>query len=113
MREWMSPAGEAEAEVDLRVGGAFRVTMKGQGLTIDHHGQYREVDPPRRLVFTWVSRYTGAEPSLFTVDLEPAGGGTELRIVHERLPEDVAEALGGGWAAMLDRLAGRLDAEDG
>jgi uncharacterized protein YndB with AHSA1/START domain len=108
MGEWMSPAGEAEADVDLRVGGRFRVIMKGDGLTIEHTGEYREIDPPRRLVFTWVSQYTGTEPSLVTVDLEPVEGGTELRLVHERLPEDAAEAHGGGWAAMLERLAGRL-----
>ena len=52
LREWMSPIGTVDAEVDLRVGGAFRIVMKGGGRVIEHVGEYLEIDPPRRLVFT-------------------------------------------------------------
>ena len=109
LREWMSPIGTVEAEVDLRVGGSLRIVMRGDGRVIDHVGEYVEIDPPRRLVFTWVSAFTGARPSLVTVELEPEGeGATQLRLVHSQLPESIAASHRDGWGAMLDRLSGSL-----
>jgi uncharacterized protein YndB with AHSA1/START domain len=105
LEEWMSPAGSVEAQVDLRVGGAFRITMKSEGTVIDHAGEYLEIDPPRRLVFSWSSAYTGPRPSLVTVELEPDGeDATLLRLVHTQLPDAVADSHRGGWGKMLDRL---------
>lgn len=109
LQEWMSPVGAVEAEIDLRVGGAFRIVMRGEGTVIDHVGEYLEIEPPRRLVFTWISRFTGAVPSLVTVELEPDGDdATQLRLVHSRLPADVASSHRNGWGTMLDRLATSL-----
>ncbi len=102
---WMSPVGRAEAEIDLREGGAFRVVMIGSDFHIEHAGTYLEVDPPRRLVFTWVSPYTGPEPSRVTVELRPHSEGTHLVITHERLPDDVVENHRNGWSTMLERQA--------
>lgn len=109
LQEWMSPVGTVEAQVDLRVGGAFRIVMRGEGTVIEHVGEYVVIEPPRRLVFTWASRFTGAEPSLVTVVLEPDGdAATQLRLVHSRLPAGVEDSHRSGWGAMLDRLAGDL-----
>lgn len=102
---WMSPVGHAEAEVDAQVGGELRITMIGDGRRIEHRGQYREVVPGRRLVFTWSSPYTGSEPSIVTVELEPIETGTIVRLIHERLPADAVEAHRNGWTPMLERLA--------
>ncbi len=112
LRHWMSPIGTVDAEVDLRVGGVLRIVMKGDGTLIEHVGQFVEIEPPRRLVFTWKSQYTGGQPSLVTVELEPQGDrSTRLRLVHARLPETAAESHRGGWGAMIDRLAGKLSRE--
>ncbi len=112
LQEWMSPTGSAEAEVDLRVGGAFRIVMSGHGAVIEHVGEYLEIDPPRRLVFTWASAFTGPQPSLVTVELEPEGhAATLLRLVHAQLPETAAVSHRDGWGAMLNRLAGTLHEE--
>lgn len=111
LREWMSPIGNVEAEVDLRVGGALRIVMSAEGTVIEHFGEYVEIESPRRVVFTWASPFTGDQPSLVTVELEPDGAdGTMLRLVHSRLPESAAESHEHGWGAMLDRLHGRLGA---
>ncbi|HEV3235280.1 MAG TPA: SRPBCC domain-containing protein [Candidatus Dormibacteraeota bacterium] len=111
LRQWMSPVGTVEAEVDLRVGGAFRIVMRGDGVEIDHVGEYIEVEPPRRLVFTWSSRFTGSKPSVVTVELEPDGeDATQLRLVHSRLPASAVESHGSGWGAMLERLTRTLAA---
>jgi uncharacterized protein YndB with AHSA1/START domain len=111
LREWMSPIGTVEASVDLRVGGALRIVMRGDGTVIEHVGEYLEIDPPHRLVFTWASSFTGTEPSLVTVELEPDGAdATRLLLIHSRLPESAASSHQGGWGAMLDRLSGQLRA---
>jgi uncharacterized protein YndB with AHSA1/START domain len=111
LREWMSPIGTVEAEVDLRVGGALRIVMRGDGTVIEHRGEYVEIEPPRRLVFTWGSPFTGDEPSLVTIELEPDGpDATLLRLVHSRLPESAGASHEHGWGAMLDRLRSRLGA---
>jgi uncharacterized protein YndB with AHSA1/START domain len=104
LARWLSPVGHAEADVEPWVGGRLRVTMVGDGRRIEHTGEYRELVPHRRLVLTWQSPYTGPEPSLVTVELLPVSGGTELTLVHERLPAGGAASHGGGWTRILDRL---------
>jgi uncharacterized protein YndB with AHSA1/START domain len=109
LQEWMSPVGTVEVEVDLRVGGALRIVMRGDGTVIEHVGEYVEIEPPRRLVFTWASPFTGAEPSLITLELEPDGEeATNLHLVHSRLPESAVLSHRDGWGAMLDRLRGQM-----
>lgn len=106
LRQWMSPVGFAEANVDLRVGGAIQIIMRSGDVSIRHEGEFLEIDPPRRLVFTWVSPYTGPEPSLVTIELEAAGDNvTDLLLVHRQLPPEVAASHRDGWGKMLDRLA--------
>ena len=106
---WMSPVGVAEAELDVRSGGRLRIVMRGEGVTIVHTGEYVEVDPPRRLVFTWNSAYTDG-PSVVAVELLPRGDGTELVLRHSALPAEIVESHRGGWGAMLARLSGQLEA---
>lgn len=106
MAAWMSPVGAAEAEVDLRVGGSFRVVMVEA--RIEHTGEYLEIDPPRRLVFTWVSPFAGGESSVVTVELHPHEDGTRVVLTHERLPENVVDGHRDGWGTMIERLAGIL-----
>ena len=111
LREWMSPVGTVEAEVDLRVGGTIRIVMSGDGMTIEHLGTYIDIQPPRRLEFSWTSRFTGGRPTLVVVELEPEGkDSTRLRLTHRQLPQPAVESHRGGWAAMLDRLEDELQA---
>lgn len=110
LRHWMSPVGEVEAEVDPRPGGLLRIVMVGEGRRIEHTGEYLEVRSPSLLSFTWRSEYTGEEPTLVTVRLEPHPEGTRLRLTHEGLPAAARTSHGQGWGAILDRLRGWLDA---
>ena len=110
LQRWMSPVGSVDAEVDLRVGGQMRIVMKDRGVEIEHHGEFLEIDPPRRLVFTWHSQYTGPG-SLVTVSLDPEGDlSTRVLIVHSQLPPTASASHAGGWAAMLERLERELNA---
>lgn len=109
LREWMTPAGTVDAQLDLRIGGSLRIVMRADRIVIEHTGEYLEIDPPRRLVFTWRSLYTGEQASLITVELDADGeDATELRLIHSKLPPAAASSHQSGWASMLDRLAQRV-----
>jgi len=108
MARWLSPSGEAEVEADVRVGGRFTVVMLGEATRLRHTGEYLAIEPPSRLSFTWVSPYTGNEPSVVTVELAPSGSGTLLRLIHERLPADQVEPHSRGWASIIDHLTAAL-----
>ncbi len=108
MSRWMSPVGAAEAEVDLREGGRFRLVMRGEDREIEHTGEYRTVRPPSLLVFTWRSPFTGGMESVVTIRLAERGPDTQLVLIHEQLPPGAAESHTGGWGRMLDRLRSEL-----
>ncbi len=95
------------AEVDLRVGGRYRVTMQNPaGETFHLAGIYREVAAPERLVYTWNWEGTSSEmgETLVTVEFRDLGATTEVVLTHS-LP-DVAERdrHGQGWNGCLDHL---------
>ena len=80
-------------------------------------GHFLEVVPPRRIVFTWGWEGNGIPvppgSSIVTVELEPADGGTMIRLTHSGLrPADVRELHRNGWERYLGRLARRASGED-
>jgi uncharacterized protein YndB with AHSA1/START domain len=94
------------ATVDPRPGGIYRVDVDGRHIA---RGEYVEVVPNRRVVFTWGWEDEGnpVPPGSSTVEitLVPDGDGTILRLVHRGLPEGAREPHAQGWAHYLDRLA--------
>jgi uncharacterized protein YndB with AHSA1/START domain len=111
IKEWMCPDMTivAEAQLDVRVGGRFRIVMRAAHHDIVHTGEYREIRPPERLVFTWRSIGTLDEETLVTVELHPHGEDTELVLIHERLPnESVRIAHSRGWQSIIEKLAAYL-----
>lgn len=119
MKRWFCPEGFSTpaADVDLRVGGAYRIDMKSpEGKRIVHDGTYREIRPPEKLVFTWVLDDQDCEGSrgldggtLVTVALRDLQGSTELTLTHELLPtQEARDGHEWGWSGCLDHLAGIL-----
>jgi len=96
-----------DAELDPRPGGLFRVTMTGHSGQVVR-GEYLEVSPPKRLVFTWgYEDNEGLQPGDSTVEvlLEPDGADTLLTLRHSGLPSETACRLHDwGWDLTLDRL---------
>src|SRR4051812_49148499 len=94
-----------------RPGGEYRIEI------IPGHvasGKFVELDPPRRLVYTWGWEAKPGEPpnavppgsSTIEVELEPSAGGTLVRFVHRDLPsDDSAGSHAHGWDHYLPRLA--------
>jgi len=95
------------ATLDPRPGGVYRIEMNAETIVA---GEYVEVDPPHRLVFTWgwEGGYASTPPGSSTVEitLTPDGDGTLVRLVHSGLPnaESVA-AHADGWDMYLGRLS--------
>jgi uncharacterized protein YndB with AHSA1/START domain len=102
-------------EVDLRVGGRWRyVTREEGGVEVGFHGEYREIDAPRRLVSTEV--YEGApvpDPdaagTLNTVTLDEVDGVTTMTVLVQAPSQEVRDAIiesgmEGGMQVSFDRL---------
>jgi uncharacterized protein YndB with AHSA1/START domain len=106
---WMAPRGSAEMTAELRPGGAFRLIMADANFRVEHSGEYRTIEPPYLLVFTWRSRFTGMRDTLVTVRLrELAAGQTELQLTHDLASQDEATSHEEGWTLITDRLAAFL-----
>jgi uncharacterized protein YndB with AHSA1/START domain len=109
--QWMCPPGAtvAEVELDLRVGGAFRIVMRAGTTDVVHTGEYLEIRPPERLRFTWRSPNTLQQLTLVTVELFDEGGATRLVLTQQRLPAAAVEPHQLGWRGILENLARFLD----
>lgn len=94
-----------EATLDARVGGSFSMLM-GNGMNA--RGEFVQLVPERRVVFTWGwSDRPGIPPGSTTVeiDLIPDGSDTVLVLRHRDLPEDEVVPQQTGWTHYLPRLA--------
>jgi uncharacterized protein YndB with AHSA1/START domain len=116
VKKWWGPGpGEpvAAAELDVRLGGKFRIVFGGpNGKEHECAGTYKEVVPNRRLVFTWSwPRTTPERISIVTIVFKAAGGGTDLVFTHEQLfDEKVRDDHKRGWSSSLDKLEAFLAA---
>jgi uncharacterized protein YndB with AHSA1/START domain len=111
MRQWWGPGGFTTpyAEIDLRPGGSYLLIMQPpEGEPLQLRGTYREIVPPRRLVYTW--QWTAGVPdrreSVVTVEFEDLGVSTRVIVVHRALDEhSLTEPYESGWQSGLDKLA--------
>lgn len=107
--DWDTPA----AEVDLREGGRYRLSMRDPESDETHTvvGEYREVRRPERLVFTWAWEGESPEPSetLVTVEFNDRDGSTDLVLVHEGFSStESSGAHEQGWNGVLENLQTRV-----
>lgn len=109
LRRFMCPGDirRSEVELDPRVGGQFRIVMHGDEGCYEHTGEFREIQRPSRLVFTWRSMATHERTTLVTLEFAAEGGvGCRLRLTHELLPDaEAAHKHSDGWTSILDQLA--------
>jgi uncharacterized protein YndB with AHSA1/START domain len=108
VQRWMCPetGSVSLVELDVREGGTFRIEMVVDGERLVHTGVYREVRPPERLVFTWMSKHTQQRATLVTVELRALGDQTELTLTQKDLPDERAVYLHTrGWTQIMERLA--------
>ena len=107
---WFGPhetvAGSLRAEMDVRVGGRYRVSFKTEdGEYHEVGGVYGEVAPPSRLVFSWAWHSTPERESLVTLTMSKDGDGTMLTLHHEQFfDEKASDGHRYGWTGTLEKL---------
>jgi uncharacterized protein YndB with AHSA1/START domain len=108
IKRWCCPEGltVADSQVDLTVGGRYRLRMKSpEGGVHTAVGVYREIEPPRRLVYTWDWEEGSMGETLVTVELNDLGESTEVVLTHELFPTAELKAdHETGWTSCLNRL---------
>jgi uncharacterized protein YndB with AHSA1/START domain len=114
---WLSPSPEITLTVlqfDFREGGEYRFAYRlPEGETVVVGGVYRSIEPPARIVFSWVieppDEHAGINSEV-TITITPVGRGAELLIRHENLARvDAVRRHAAGWQGALDQLAMLLD----
>jgi uncharacterized protein YndB with AHSA1/START domain len=111
LRRWWGPGRfrTVSADLDLRVGGRYELLLEPGSLHLV--GEFREVTPPSRLVYTWqwVAGVPDTRESLVTVEFRDLGGRTEVVLVHDNFagpgPVDMYDT---GWRSGLQKLRGHL-----
>jgi uncharacterized protein YndB with AHSA1/START domain/DNA-binding MarR family transcriptional regulator len=115
---WLDPKimsrfmmGKAEmtvpvAETDPRVGGRFKVVMATPENEVLHTGEYKEITPHSRLVFTWVSPFS-IEGSTVTLEFDDAGNGqTDVALTQVKFADEgKRDGHQQGWTHILGKLA--------
>jgi uncharacterized protein YndB with AHSA1/START domain len=112
--QWWGAEGRFQAthmEADLRVGGAW--VMRGSGMggkPFTIRGEYRAIDRPRLLEFTWLADWHGDEPqSVVRFDLEEKDGVTTVRLTHSGLTSERARENYKGWPWLLALLQAHVE----
>lgn len=94
------------SSIESRAGGALTI-RNPNGVTVS--GRVVEIDPPRRIVFTYV---TGGVDTLVTVSLDETERGTRLRLQHDFTSAKIRDHFVQGWRYQL-ALFSKAVAEEG
>ncbi len=118
MQAWFGPESHTcpSCEVDARVGGKYRIEIHSAAGRVDIvTGEFREIAPPERLVFTWGwLKGTDRSPeTLVTITLRPRDGGVDLTLEQTGFAtREDRDGHAVGWASSFNdleaMLAGRL-----
>jgi uncharacterized protein YndB with AHSA1/START domain len=108
LTQWWGPQGVScpEAEIDLKAGGAYRIANQfPDGTVVWITGIFELIEPPHRLTYTWKLESQDGPAERVTVCFEAFGSATEVVVMHERIPDEVARrSHEKGWLGCLDGL---------
>lgn len=115
LKSWWGPGRykTTRADVDLRPGGRYELVLEPGAMHLV--GEFCEIVPPERLVYTWqwVSGVPDTRESLVTVEFRDLGARTEVVLLHDSFagPGPV-DMYGAGWASGLAKLRIHLGEEE-
>ena len=117
VRWWNAPDGRfrtTHMDSDLRPGGKWAMRGTRQdGSSFFVAGEYRAVDRPRLLEFTWLPDWQGDDTvSLVRVEFTEAGGRTHVRLTHSGLVTDRSRTVHKGWPQILALLQAYVGAAE-
>jgi uncharacterized protein YndB with AHSA1/START domain len=113
VRRWWGCLGEGYSvpvcDIDLRPGGRWRFVNRHPKGEAAFHGEYREITPPSRIVFTEIFEDFPDAVSVVTTELVDEGGKTRLTATVEYPTRDVrdmvvASGMSKGAGISYDRL---------
>src|ERR1700730_15911171 len=103
--QWWGPQGVAcpAAEIDLRVGGAYRIANRfPDGTVVWIAGVSELIQPPHRLIYTWKLGAKRGAAERVTLHFERVDASTEVIVTHERIADQAARTSHErGWARWL------------
>lgn len=116
LARWWGPHGFTTPSVDFdpRPGGSYVIEMQPpEGEPFHLHGEFLQVEPPERLVYTF--RWDPPDPddreTLVTLSLQERGEQTEVELTQGEFTTEERRALHeGGWGDAFERLRKLLDA---
>ena len=113
--KWWGAEGKFQAvqvECDLRPGGRWMMHVRsGTGNTSIVSGTYREIEPPRLLVFTWLREDEDGPETLVRWDLEESNGVTKARVSHSGLTSETLRARNNGWPMIVELLQAHVQSQ--
>ncbi len=111
LKEWWGPKEVRTFKIvaDTRVGGKYRWDLVNQdGEEMSVFGEYLELVPGKKVVFTWKWDDDEAwknQNSVVSVEFSDRDGGTELRLTHVQLPSEASrDRHNHGWNSVMDKL---------
>lgn len=118
--QWMGPEGFdcPDASIDFRVGGKYRGMIRSK----DHGdnwfgGEYREIEPPHRLVFTWKwdEGPSSEMQTLVTITFREHANGMTTMTFHQTpfINVERRDAHVGGWTSLFNKLAAYATKQQG
>lgn len=113
IKRWFAPGNMTVpfAEGEAVIGGHYKIQMKNDKNEIfTTYGQYKEIIPNQKLVFTWGWEGPDRHETLVTLELTERDGGTELTLTHERFIDAAQKNHHAeGWEGCLANLADRIN----
>jgi uncharacterized protein YndB with AHSA1/START domain len=111
VQEFMRPADVItipEPKIDANIGGAFLFEMHAGENVLPHKGEYKILNRPNKIQFTWNSVNTNEEDSLVTILINKVDENScDLILTHELLPSESSKNdHNGGWTNILKHLEG-------
>jgi uncharacterized protein YndB with AHSA1/START domain len=101
-----TPTGQMiRADIDARVGGRFNFTERRPDMgDVEHVGAYREIERPRRLVFTFAVPQFDPKETTVALDFRAVAGGCEVTLTHTDVLPEWREPTVQGWTMILGSL---------
>ena len=109
IRRWFKPKEgwrEADAEVDLRIGGTIRVVMRApDGEPVRAGGEYTLIERPHRLAFTWTFEDDPSNQQMIELEFTERDGVTTVLFVNSDISEaERRDSQYEGWSTCFDEI---------